>query len=124
MTTLYVDANDVTHDGTVVTNDDNVDANFMTYDETVITTDETIAINETHITPQAPPLNRGTKVHIELFTASEEDAQATQTSPMFTQIEQHPKASYTFQFALSNVTYEIMDTSTLVGQPTKYYTYS
>lgn len=81
---------------------------------------QTIAINETYITPQAPPLNRDTKVHFELFTASEEDAQATQTSPMFTQIEQNPKSNNTFQFALSNVTYEIVDTSTLVGQPTRY----
>lgn len=84
-----VDANDATHDGT---DDVNVDAIGVTYDANVVTNDETIAINETYITPQAPPLNRDTKVHFELFTASEEDAQATQTSTMFTQIEQHPKA--------------------------------
>lgn len=46
-----VDANDVTHDGIVITNDDNVNANVVTYDVTIVTNNETIVINETHITP-------------------------------------------------------------------------
>jgi len=39
----------ITHDATIVANDDNIDANVVTHDAIVVTNNETIAINETHI---------------------------------------------------------------------------